>query len=466
VSVYVFLGPTLPVEEARKILPATYLPPVAMGDVQALMSRTPRVIAIVDGLFEQTPAVWHKEILYALSRGVRVFGSSSMGALRAAELQAFGMEGVGRIFEAYVRGEYEDDDEVAVVHAPAESSYRVLSEAMVNIRLGLRLAGERGLVSAGTRRTLVDSAKRLFYPLRSWPAVVAEGRRQGVPEGELLALSEFVRQEAPDQKRADAVELLHRLGEECRAGARPRPSAFEFQPTAFWMHLTATRWRLPGADGKEDASGLPGERMRNHLRATTADREQILRGALLLWLSRAEARRAGIAAPALSTALERFRRRRGLLGAESLARWMSENGLTREDCAELAELEALGDELVAHYSAELDQLLPRELQRQGRFGQVAEMVDRKWRHLASVGLTNPTLADAGVEAEDLLRWYRARYGPVNGDLDGHARELGFASKRELVTEILAQYIFERDAGRRVQPRSEGAEAVRRGPVAG
>ena len=52
-----------------------------------------------------------------MSQGIHVFGSASMGALRA-ELCPFGMVGVGRIFEAYRDGELEDDDEVAVIHGP------------------------------------------------------------------------------------------------------------------------------------------------------------------------------------------------------------------------------------------------------------------------------------------------------------------------------------------------------------
>ena len=40
------------------------------------------------------------EVLYALANGVRVFGASSMGALRAAELHAFGMESRRRLVYA------------------------------------------------------------------------------------------------------------------------------------------------------------------------------------------------------------------------------------------------------------------------------------------------------------------------------------------------------------------------------
>ena len=139
-SLFVFLGPTMPVDDARRLCPAEYLPPVAMGDVYALMKRRPPTIAIVDGTFQSAPAVWHKEILFALSRGVRVIGSSSMGALRAAELASFGMEGIGAIYEAFRDGVYNDDDEVAVAHAAREHGYRALSEAMVNIRAALASA--------------------------------------------------------------------------------------------------------------------------------------------------------------------------------------------------------------------------------------------------------------------------------------------------------------------------------------
>src|SRR6185503_19851746 len=94
------------------------------------------------------PAVWHKEILWAMSEGIHVFVSGSMGALRAAELASFGMIGVGAVFEAYRDGVLEDDDEVAVVHAAAEHDYRAGSEALVNIRATLARARTEGVLDA------------------------------------------------------------------------------------------------------------------------------------------------------------------------------------------------------------------------------------------------------------------------------------------------------------------------------
>ena len=83
----VFLGPSLSRKEAVDILPdAEYLPPAAQGDVYRATCRNPQAILIVDGFFDCVPAVWHKEILWAMQDGVHVYGTASMGALRAAEL--------------------------------------------------------------------------------------------------------------------------------------------------------------------------------------------------------------------------------------------------------------------------------------------------------------------------------------------------------------------------------------------
>jgi len=108
----VFSGPTLPPTYVNRLTGAVSRPPAAQGDIYRAVSAGFEAIALVDGYFGWTRAVWHKEILWAMSNGVHVLGSSSMGALRAAELEAFGMIGVGRIFEDYRDGVIEDDDMV------------------------------------------------------------------------------------------------------------------------------------------------------------------------------------------------------------------------------------------------------------------------------------------------------------------------------------------------------------------
>src|SRR5215510_3414244 len=162
-SVCVFTGPTISPKEASVELKAVYLPPASEGDVYRVALKKPKAIGIIDGYFQSVPTVRHKEILWAMSRGIHVFGSASMGALRAAELAAFGMEGVGTVFELYRDGVLEDDDEVAIAHGPAETGFVAASEAMVNIRQTLRRAELLGVISASLGAALEKIAKDLFY---------------------------------------------------------------------------------------------------------------------------------------------------------------------------------------------------------------------------------------------------------------------------------------------------------------
>lgn len=355
-GVYVFLGPSLRLAEARALLPgATFLPPAAMGDLHALVQRRPRVVAIVDGFFEQTPAIWHKEILWALSRGVRVLGASSMGALRAAELHPFGMEGVGEVFAAFRDGVLEDDDEVAVAHAPAEDDFRPVSDAMVNLRAGLTAAEAAGVVSPGTHRALLAAGKALFYPLRSWAALHAAGVEAGLPAGELDALRAHVRRTRPDVKAADARALLRHVA--TTADGPPPAPRFVFEETHVWRRLArgeARRGAGPTQELlRERVGGEPGR--------------ELDRGALLLALVRREAERAGLEIDRLAVqrAAELLRRARGLVTAEATRAWLDEQGLDRAAFSRLAELEALAAAIAEHCADELDELWPLELARRG-----------------------------------------------------------------------------------------------------
>ena len=229
----IFLGPSLPVEKAAKVLDAVYLPPAAQGDVYLAASDGAEAIGIVDGYFQGAPSVWHKEILWAMSRGVHVFGSASMGALRAAELSVFGMQGVGRIFEAYRDGVITDDDEVAVVHGPEEMNYRARTVPLVNIRATLASALEQELLTAPAHRVLTDMARSLFYWDRSYEALIK--KCETCVEGHILErFADWVSHNAVDQKHDDALEML-----ECMRDlpAGPLQVAYQFQRTNAWDDL-------------------------------------------------------------------------------------------------------------------------------------------------------------------------------------------------------------------------------------
>lgn len=217
--VIVFLGPSLAVQEAHRVLGARYLSPARCGDVLRVRALRPCAIAIIDGLFETTAAVWHKEILLALEDGIAVFGAASMGALRAAELAPFGMVGVGKIFEAYRDGVYTDDDEVAILHGSSAEGYRPRSEPMVNIRATVAAAVEAGVIRGESGERLLTVAKEIFYQERSLAAAIDRTWRVAAGDDEPARFRRFIANGGyVDQKRLDALVLVHHL-----AGWRPTP---------------------------------------------------------------------------------------------------------------------------------------------------------------------------------------------------------------------------------------------------
>ncbi len=228
----VFAGPSLYGAETLEGADIEMRPPVRQGDVYLATLDRPKAIGIIDGYFDGTPSVWHKEILWAMSQGIAVFGASSMGALRAAELDTFGMIGVGAIYADYRDGTLEDDDEVALTHGPAELGFAPLSVAMVNLRATLKAAVLANVLSPPEADGLALKAKRIFFKDRSWERVL-HGPETILKNRE--SLSAWIRANEVDQKRVDARLLLDRMA----AGQYEKPEIkFHFERTDLWVHTT------------------------------------------------------------------------------------------------------------------------------------------------------------------------------------------------------------------------------------
>lgn len=203
-DIFIFLGPTLPQSTAESILEANYLPPVKQGDILKLITeQKPKVIGIIDGFFMDSLSVWHKEILYALSRGIAVFGASSMGALRAAELSPHGMIGIGTIFELYDDKEIDGDDEVALIHGGKEDGYTPFSIPLINLRITLKQAQRH--FSNELCASFLNTAKEIYYPDLTWENL----KKKLAPDH--YKLLDFAQENYIDQKKEDACALLNRL---------------------------------------------------------------------------------------------------------------------------------------------------------------------------------------------------------------------------------------------------------------
>ncbi|AUB54736.1 MAG: TfuA-related McrA-glycine thioamidation protein [Methanobacterium sp.] len=206
--IVVFIGPSLSLNQARKILDAEYHPPVARDDVAILLNDPPDIIGIIDGVFHQQPAVSHREILHALEAGVIIVGGSSMGALRSAELDYAGMIGIGKVYQNYRDGVIESDDDVAIVFNP--ETHELLSEALVSMNHNFQMAEKDGIITSSDVKNLYETAKKIYYPQRTYTRVLKDSK---LDKEKKKQLNSYLDNKGIDIKEEDAKKVLEYIKE-------------------------------------------------------------------------------------------------------------------------------------------------------------------------------------------------------------------------------------------------------------
>ncbi|RAX40955.1 TfuA-like protein [Rhizobium tropici] len=230
-----FVGPSLPDAEAYADSTMVIRPPACQGDVMRALEEGATAIGLIDGQFEFVAPVWHKELLFTLSRGIPVFGAASMGALRAVECRAYGMVGVGRIFDDYASGRREEDADVALLHGPAELGYPALSVPLVNVDATIEAAISQGIIGRQEALQLSQAARRIFFKDRTWKRIAEAA---DMDTGQVRAL---VAKAWTDQKRLDAIELVHALAE---ASLQAHKWGWSFNATPLWRKLFPQFYRM------------------------------------------------------------------------------------------------------------------------------------------------------------------------------------------------------------------------------
>jgi hypothetical protein len=142
--------------------------PAARGDVEELLREggNPGVLVVVDGRFHQSLALGHAELRAAIDGGWSVWGLSSMGAIRAYEMRTLGMRGFGTVYAHFLADDDFQDDEVAMLHAPAHP-YTATTEPLVHLRhavADMLIAGE---LKSDEAQNIVDDLKSEWYGFRN-----------------------------------------------------------------------------------------------------------------------------------------------------------------------------------------------------------------------------------------------------------------------------------------------------------
>lgn len=214
VKIIVYTGLSISFDEAKEILDSTddveviYKRPIKRGDLSQALKEHPDIIAIIDGVFHQNSAVGHREILDALKKGVKVYGASSMGALRASELDSLGMIGVGYCYNQYATGKINSDDDVAVMLD--SDTLEALSTPLISMDYIFENAVSENIITISEKEELIAIAKSTYYPQRNYAQTLSNST---LSENKKDNLINFIR-ESPDIKKEDAEELLKTIRDE------------------------------------------------------------------------------------------------------------------------------------------------------------------------------------------------------------------------------------------------------------
>jgi hypothetical protein len=240
-----FAGPSL-YGQAPDLAGLELRPPARQGDIYRAVRDGAAAIGLIDGVFGFVPSVWHKEILFALSEGVRVLGGASLGALRAAECHSFGMEPVGHVAISYTTGIRYEDADVCLAHCPAEMDFMPLSEPLVDVEASVAALLDRELITAEQAWAWLQAARDIYFADRTVDAMLA---RADLPAG----LAGAYRQNRVGVKARDALELVERL-RALPERLGPAPSGWAFRPSGPWRAWLA---ELPSAAAGSGSPATP-----------------------------------------------------------------------------------------------------------------------------------------------------------------------------------------------------------------
>jgi hypothetical protein len=435
-KVIAYLGPTLPIQDAVELAPnVIFRPPAKQGDILSdTVEIQPDRILLIDGEFDQSFAVWHKELAFALSKEVKVYGAASMGALRAADLWRQGMIGWGKIFSWYKTGLTEDDSEVAVLYSlDPKGNYRSLSIPIVDIRGTFQRVAEKLEIGIDHQEALIGAAKAIHFTRRThdklghvWSGILGE------------EIARMLVNNLWNQKAEDAAGLLSNytlLATEPEA-QRPGESALT---KFFWAQYDRDRKiKIEMASG-QSAVRLAQQHVSDYIGLHSVDHHQIFWDARNFYLANILAEKLGVQVTERDVDREhaRFCIRCGLQNEQDESRWISANNLTRGEYMILIIRVAAVRKMQLWLSSSLvpmdsTKIVLDYLKMHNAYGYWAQECAEKEAAIQAKGIDASLLISPGESVEAQLAAHCQKSGlTLDGTLDDFISETGFCSTYEL-----------------------------------
>jgi len=197
-----FIGGSIPKMERPADERLVITTPAEQGDLLMAILAGFRNILIIDGYFYSKFPCTTFEVMLALEQGLNVFGAASIGALRAVELDHYGMTGMGYVYDTLKRKPVKPYHIVAQTYTEEDAA---LTPPLADIIYFLNSAVAAGVLAEADSKKHLAVATEIPFPLLSFPYFLEQAG--GSPE-----LRKFLKQQGGPTvfniKKQDALKLL------------------------------------------------------------------------------------------------------------------------------------------------------------------------------------------------------------------------------------------------------------------
>lgn len=221
-KIKIYCGLSIDAETVQSIIPtAMVCPPIKRCDLLKDIDEHYDIVGIIDGEFYNALATTPAEVIDALRCGIKVYGSSSIGALRAVECQEYGMIGVGEIFKHISNLDFFRDDFLAQGYSDASRQNEKIFKTTTYIDLYyiLKSLKDAGIITVAEKEQIIEYFAGIYFPNRTeshLTSIILQKEKDPQQKERLLKIVSqcFSEKLFFSQKQNDAIVLLRRILED------------------------------------------------------------------------------------------------------------------------------------------------------------------------------------------------------------------------------------------------------------